>query len=165
MFEIIEYPNKLLRKKSGNIKQISSKEVQQFIPELIETMIKKDGLGLAAPQVGKNINIIAVRMDSGSHVFINPAILWKNWFKKNVIEEGCLSFPGIFGLIKRPRTIWIKYYQPDGKLKIVKLSGLSSVIFQHEIDHLRGILFIDKIFKYIKGEDIIKELKQNAGKE
>jgi len=159
MLEIITYPNQILRNSSKNVDRILDCQIQKFIPELLDTMKKKDGIGLAAPQVGKNINIIAVNLEDGARVFINPMILFFGLFKKNIVEEGCLSFPGLFGLVKRPRTIIIKYQDEKGKLRIKKVTGLLATVFQHEVDHLRGKLFIDKIFKYTKGENRLKELK------
>lgn len=161
MFEIIKYPNKILRQKSNKVADVSNSKIQEFIHQLIKAMSEEDGIGLSAPQVGQNINIVAVRLEPGPQAFINPKILWKNYFKKNIVEEGCLSFPGIFGFVKRPRTIWLKYKSQDGKIKIKKYKGLASTILQHEVDHLRGVLFIDKIFKYTKGENKLKELKEN----
>ena len=159
MLEIITYPNKILKKSSQNVGSILDSQIQKFISQLIEAMKKKDGIGLAAPQVGKNINIIAVNLEDGARVFINPKILFFGLFKKNTVEEGCLSFPGIFGLVKRPNTIVFKYLDEKGKFKMRKINGLLATVFQHEVDHLRGKLFIDKISKYTKGEDILKKLE------
>jgi len=162
---IINYPNKILREKSKNIKQISSSKIQGFIPLFIDLMIKHDGIGLSAPQVGLNINLIAVNFQEGVKVLINPRICWKNWFKKNVIEEGCLSFPGIFGFVKRPFSVWVKYRDAEGKIMLEKFSGLAATVVQHEIDHLRGVLFIDKIIKFTRGEKYFQSLKLNANNE
>jgi len=162
MLEIIKYPNKILRQKSKKIKNNQDVKIKQLGEELLETMLAKDGLGLAAPQVGQNVNIIAVRLSNKPGLFINPKIFWKSWFKKNVIEEGCLSFPDIFGLIKRPKVIWLKYTDKNGSSKINKFQGLLATVIQHEIDHLRGKLFIDRIFKYTKGENKVKELRERA---
>jgi peptide deformylase len=163
MLEIIKYPNKILRQKSKEVENCLELSIQHFIQELIETMLFNQGLGLAAPQVGKNINIIAIHLKEGAKVFINPKVIWKSWFKKNILEEGCLSFPDIFGLVKRPKVVWLKYIDKNAKLKINKFQGLLATVLQHEIDHLRGKLFIDRIFKYTKGESEVRELQKQAG--
>jgi peptide deformylase len=162
MLNIIKYPNKILRRKSRAVININDPRIQTLINELAETMEKADGIGIAAPQIGENLNIIAVRVDYQSLVFINPRVVWKNWLKRHIFEEGCLSFPNIFGLVKRPQTVWLIYQDQSGKYKSFKATGLIASVFQHEIEHLRGRLFIDKIFKYTKNEEIIKKLIAKA---
>lgn len=162
MLEIIKYPNQILRQKGKNVADFFNDEIIKFIENLKETMFLKDGLGLAAPQVGQSINIIAVRISKESKVFINPRIIWKNLFKKNVFEEGCLSFPNIYGLVKRPKAVCLMFRDQDGKLRLAKFQGLLATVVQHEIDHLRGRLFIDRVFKYTKGENKLKELRNQG---
>lgn len=162
MLTIIEYPNKILRTKSSNVNLSVNGDIRRFAQELGETMLAKEGLGLAAPQVGKNINIIAVYINNQPEIFVNPIVVWKNWFKKNITEEGCISFPGIFGFVKRPKTVWIKYNNLSGQTKFAKYQGLLATVFQHEIDHLKGRLFIDKILSFTKGEKKLKELISKA---
>ncbi len=143
MFKIIIHPNKILRKKSRPIKNFSNPKLAEFIPKFTKTMLKKDGIGLAAPQVGLNLRIIAVSHQDGVLEMINPKILkkslWKQWG-----EEGCLSIPEVFGEVKRRRKILIQYQTPQGKIRKLKAKGLLARVIQHEIDHLEGILFIDK---------------------
>ncbi len=162
MLDIITYPNKILRKKTKNVKDFSNNEFQSFISEMSQTMLEKDGLGLAANQVNKDIRICIINFKDGPQAIINPKILWKSFFKRSVMEEGCLSFPKIFGLVRRPKIIIIRYKNKQGKTKWLKAKGLLATVIQHEIDHLNGILFIDKIFKYTKGEKKIKLLKKEA---
>lgn len=160
MLNIVTYPDPLLRKTSQNVANIAGQETSGLIKEMKETMIKADGAGLAAPQIGQNINIVVINFPAGAAALINPRVLWKNWFKSNMIDEGCLSFPKIFGLVKRPRIIIVKYRNEQGQLKLVKFSGLLATVVQHEIDHLRGILFIDRIIKFSSGEKYLHELEQ-----
>ncbi|MBT3690376.1 peptide deformylase [bacterium] len=162
MLDVIYYPNKILRKKTKKVKDILSKEFQLFIKEMSETMLKKDGLGLAANQVNSDLRICIINFHDGPKAIINPNIIWKNIFRKSTYEEGCLSFPNIFGLVKRPKKVYIRYQDKNGKRKWLRASGLLATVIQHEIDHLNGILFIDKIFKYNKGKNKIKELKKLA---
>ena len=156
MLEIVKYPIKILRQRSQKVTDIKSTEVQDFIKELKDTMLEADGLGLAANQVNKAWQILTVNHKDGPKVFINPFIFWKN-FQTSVIEEGCLSFPGVFGLVRRPKKIWLFYRDETGRLRFLKTDGLLARVLQHEVDHIRGVLFIDKIFKYTKGEKQVNE--------
>ena len=125
------------------IKDIKSKEIQDLIPEFIETMHKKDGVGLAAPQIGKNIRMIAVRHKDGDLVMFNP-----KFFRKSLIkewgEEGCLSVPNKYGQVKRSKKVVLKYIDLNGDEKKITAQGMLARVIQHEVDHLDGILFIDK---------------------
>lgn len=157
--DIITFPSETLRKKSKKIVTFSDPDLKSFANELLETMKKKDGIGLAAPQVGKNIKMIAVNTKEGDQVFVNPKIIWKSFFKKEPGEEGCLSFPKIYGTVSRSKKVWIKYQNLEGKKVNIKTVGLLARIFQHEIDHLKGVLFIDKVKEITKGKDLLKNMK------
>src|SRR3989339_1642874 len=100
MLPIVNYPSLILRKRTKRVKNILSPEIQSFTKELIKTMIKEDGLGLAANQVNADQQILAVNFQDQPMVFINPVIYYKSWSKESG-EEGCLSFPGVFGLVSR----------------------------------------------------------------
>ncbi|MBU1037004.1 peptide deformylase [Patescibacteria group bacterium] len=164
MLKIVEYPHKMLRKRCQKlkVKDIQDPQIQELFSEMKETMVKKDGIGLAAPQVDKNLRLLVVNLKDGPSVFINPRIYWKSFFKRNIVEEGCLSFPEIFGLVKRLAWIYVSYFDQQGKFQLLKAEGLLARVLLHEIDHLNGVLFIDKIIKYTKGEDKIKKLKEQA---
>ena len=155
---IVEYPRKILRQKTKKVTNIADSDFQLFLKEMTEIMLKEDGIGLAATQVNSNLRVTVIKMKDGAEVMINPKICWKALIKKNIVDEGCLSFPGIFGLVKRPFWIIVKYQDKTGQLKKIKAEGLLSTVIQHELDHLKGVLFIDKIFKYTKGEKKAKEL-------
>lgn len=149
--EILIHPNPILREKSRelNREEILDDNFQDFMNDLGQTMFAKDGIGLAAPQVDRSIRAIVVNMDNKAVSFINPEIIKKSLLK-TTMEEGCLSLPGIYGLVRRPRGVEIKYLDLQGKEKEIKAKGLLARVLQHEIDHLKGILFIDKIKnKYI----------------
>lgn len=156
MLEIVKYPSKILRQRSKKVADVKSPAVQSFINDLKETMTLNNGLGLAANQVNKDWQILAVSHKNGPKVFINPVVIWKS-IKKNVMEEGCLSFPGVFGLVRRSKKAWAIYRDESGRLRFVKADGLLAQVLQHEIDHIRGVLFIDKMLEYTKGENKVKE--------
>ena len=141
--EIIKYPNPLLKKKAEEIKEVSS-DIQKLAKDMIETMKNNQGVGLAAPQVGESKRIIIVDDGSGPRVFINPKIIKKSW-KKAMTEEGCLSLPGYTLRIIRPREIEVEWLNEKGERTKLKADGLLARIMQHEVDHLDGILLINRI--------------------
>jgi peptide deformylase len=119
----------------------------------MKTMKEKDGVGLAAPQVGQNIRLIAVNTKDGVACMINPKITKKSWAKE-WSEEGCLSVPGVYGQVKRHKKINCVYLDKNGAKIKIQAEGLMAVVIQHETDHLDGILFIDKAKKLKKVESI-----------
>jgi len=143
LLPIIINPNPILRKKSVEIKQIESKQFQQLCLDMAKTMQEKDGVGLAAPQIGRNIRLIVINTKDGAVCMINPVITKKS-LTKEWGEEGCLSVPDIFGQVKRHKKITCKYLDKNGKEKKIKAQGLMARVIQHEVDHLNGALFIDK---------------------
>ena len=140
---IIINPNPILRKKSVEIKEIQAKQFQQLCLDMGKTMQKKDGVGLAAPQIGKNIRLVVINTKDGHVCMINPKITKKSWIKE-WSEEGCLSVPGIFGKVKRHKKINCKYIDKNSKEVKIIAHGLMARVIQHEVDHLDGVLFIDK---------------------
>jgi len=143
VLNIRKYPDPILRKKCEAVKEINE-EIKKIAQVMIETEKASQGVGLAAPQVGILKRIIIIRFEDGPRAFINPEILTRSR-KKEVIEEGCLSFPGLYLKIKRPQEIEVKVLDINGQELKFKTKGLIARIFQHEIDHLDGILFIDRV--------------------
>lgn len=151
--------NKILRTRSVLVKKLD-KKVKKLIEDLRETMSAHDGLGIAAPQIGVNLRVFIVRLNYNTQnemivPVINPKFL-KMSEETESGEEGCLSVPGRFGLVRRSKNIQVRYMDLDGEQQILNFSGLNARIFQHEIDHLDGILFVDKMEREItpaeKGE-------------
>ncbi len=140
---IIKYPNPILRKKSEELKEITP-GIKELVFDMIETMEKNEGVGLAASQIGVLKRIIICQTEKGPETFINPKIIKKSR-EKTFEEEGCLSIPGIRLKIKRAKEIEVEVLGEDGKEVVIKADGLLARILQHEIDHLDGILFIDRI--------------------
>lgn len=158
LLNILTLPDKKLRRVAEflDLKKLKDPQIQTFIDNLIYTMKKKDGIGLAATQVDKTWRIFCVSTVDGPMIFVNPKILKYSW-RKETQEEGCLSVPRIFGLVKRATHIKISAYNRHGKPFSLNASGLLARVIQHENDHLDGVLFIDKVKKITQGE---KELKQ-----
>jgi peptide deformylase len=145
MFEVLIFGNPVLRLQAEPVKTFG-KKLKQFAEEMVETMIEKDGLGLAAPQVGKAIRFIVVDDSRGERpavVLINPEITWFS-VEKVEIEEGCLSVPDIHVKIIRPSSVSVKAQDVDGNVfTIDKATEMLARALQHEIDHLNGKMIID----------------------
>jgi len=140
---ILTYPNPLLKKKAEKIKDPRNPEIKELIFDMLETLEQNNGLGLAAPQVGKSIRLCIIKFNGKTYIFINPKIKSKSW-KKEILEEGCLSFPGKFMPIKRSRKVKVEALDRKGEKIKIEAEGLLARAMQHEIDHLDGILFIDR---------------------
>lgn len=154
ILEIAELGHPVLRQRASEVEDPENQEIQSFIDDLIETGIDSNGVGIAAPQVyeSKRIFIISSHPNSrypnapelGPIALINPEITSfseekeKDW-------EGCLSIPGIRGLVPRHKSIKVKYLTRDGISKEDEFSDFVARIFQHELDHLDGIVFLDRM--------------------
>jgi len=149
---VITHPNTLLRTPAELVdaSDISSVEIQQLIDDLIETMKKENGIGIAAPQVGISKRVIIVDTGNGPEAFINPLIVSRSFRKGHFVEEGCLSVPGVWGYVTRNKSVKIRAFNSQGEAISRKVRDVTSVIFQHEIDHLDGVLFIDKVDTYTR---------------
>lgn len=146
---IITEPNPILRQKAQEInpEKIKSLEIQRLILDMKETVKPAGGIGLAAPQVGLALRLIVIAMPNKNLMaLINPQII-KFSLRKQIGEEGCLSVPGKFGIVKRAKIIKVKALDEKGQLIKFKAKDLFARVIQHEIDHLNGILFTDKAIK------------------
>lgn len=151
MLKVRIYPDPILRQKCQEIK-IIDRRVEKLAKEMTKTMYKEDGIGLAAPQVGKAIRLIVVDIGQGPIALVNPKILEKKG--KSSLKEGCLSLPGVVVNVKRARWIKVEGINPQTKEREQYIAdGILAHDFQHEVDHLNGKLIIDyrkwwhKIFK------------------
>jgi len=145
LLNIITIPNQILRNKSKEISEenINQKDFQILREDMKRTMIEKDGLGLAAPQIGKNIQLVMVNTRDGILEMHNPVITKRSIFKESGVE-GCLSIPDTYGSVKRHKKIICQYVNEKGVKKTERATGLLARVIQHEVDHLNGVLFIDK---------------------
>lgn len=147
--------NKILRSKAKKVPEITD-EIRELARKMRKIMHEANGIGLAAPQIGLPVRIFVAehprtgRGRSKFYALVNPEIV-KTSKEKDVLEEGCLSLPGLFGPVERAEKVVLTGLDPFGKKVKVKASGILARIFQHEMDHLDGTLFIDKakeVFKY-----------------
>jgi len=146
ILEIKKFNDPVLRKKCKEVRKID-KKTKKLVVDIVQTMKKNQGVGLAAPQIGVSKRAITVQTDLKDQrilVLVNPKILKKSK-ETEISEEGCLSFPDIFLKIKRAQKIEIEGLDINGEKIKIKAQGLLARVFQHEIDHLDGILFFNRL--------------------
>lgn len=147
ILDVLVYPDPVLRCMSEPVEVIDD-ALRSFAEDLILTMYEKDGVGLAAPQVGRSVRIIAVDASGGrdgAMVLLNPEVVERKG--KHSESEGCLSLPGLRGEVQRPEAVVVEALDLLGQGVRIEAEGLLGRALQHEIDHLDGILFIDKVGK------------------
>ena len=166
--KILTEPNPFLRQKSKPVDKVDD-STRELMDDMLDTMYKAPGIGLAAIQIGVPKRIIVLDVSKSPEkkepmYFINPEIVSAS---KNdaTYEEGCLSVPGQFAEIDRPDKCHIKYLDYNGESKELKAEGLLATCIQHEMDHLEGILFIDYLSKLKKSMIIKKLSKQKKSSE
>ena len=157
------YGDPVLRKSTEAVTDFNS-ELRDFVEHMADTMFKNNGIGLSAPQVGVTRKIIVIDLSFGEKVddylaLINPEIFEQEG--ECAIEEGCLSVPGIYEEVVRPEKIRVRYLDAVGTEHEVGADGLLARIIQHEVDHLEGILFVDRI-STVKRSLLAKTLKTMA---
>ncbi|HPP88463.1 MAG TPA: peptide deformylase [bacterium] len=148
--EILVCGNPRLREKSEKVAKIS-KSIEQLVSDMFDTLQKAKGIGLAAPQIGvlKRVIIIDLHTKDEDYtgVMINPEIT-KKYGEKTVMQEGCLSIPEVYCDVERPEFIDVSYMSLYGKKeKMIGVGKMLSRVIQHEVDHLNGVLFIDRLNK------------------
>lgn len=148
--------DEILRKKSREVEKVDEK-IKELIDDMVETMHEFNGVGLAAPQVGILKRVIVIDLYDGNPVLklINPEI--KKEIDEQEVEEGCLSFPNQYAKVIRPKKIFVTALNEEGKRVNIEAEDLLAQALSHEIDHLNGVLFVDKILpgtlEYIEPED------------
>ena len=149
----------ILRKKSRPVEELNDR-IKILIDDMIETMYDADGVGLAAPQVGVLKRIVIIDIGDGPIKVINPEVIEAEGAHIDV--EGCLSVPNRAGKVERPERIKIRYLNEDWEESILEGTELLAKAICHEIDHLDGILYIDKVIEYVelKADEGIEELDE-----
>jgi peptide deformylase len=149
--KILRFPNPILRKKAKAVKKVTA-EIVRLIDDMIETMHAAPGVGLAAPQVGESVRVIVADVGEGPIALINPKILEKSGTQ--TFTEGCLCLPGVEAPVERASRVLVKGTGRSGKTVTLEARGLLATVFQHEIDHLDGLVFIDRV----KDPSLIKHM-------
>ncbi|MCX5774490.1 MAG: peptide deformylase [Fusobacteria bacterium] len=163
MQTILKYGSGLLRKKAIKYaKEELNSTLHSFIQEMYNTLEEYEGIGLAAPQVGVSKRLFVIEYSGIKAVYINPEILEKS---SDIVEyeEGCLSVPGIYESVKRPESIKIQYLDEKFIQHTEVLNEVHARIFQHEFDHLEGLLFVDKLSSLRKNllKKKLKKIEKN----
>jgi len=162
--EIITYPNKLLKEKSKDVESFDS-QLHTLLDDMYETMMAKNGIGLAAIQVAIPQNILIINLPNTEEEqskddlleIINPSILERKG--STIYTEGCLSVPEYYEDVERAEWIKVTYHDRDGNSIEAEYDGLMAIAFQHEMDHLKGELFIEKL-SFLKRKKFEKEWKK-----
>ncbi len=157
ILKVARMGNPVLRKKAAELSaaELRSPEIQRLIDDMIETMHEYDGIGLAAPQVHVPIQLAVIEFEGDNErypgmgdqplgIYVNPRITVLD-SQEQAYWEGCLSVPELRGLVHRPRKIRVDYLDRKGKARSIEAEGFLATVFQHELDHLAGKLFIDRM--------------------
>lgn len=136
----------VLHRHAARVVDPTTPEMRSLIPEMVDIMRAADGVGLAAPQIGKSISLCVIEINEIVSVYFNPRITARSEGMV-IFEEGCLSLPGEFFPIERHEKITIKYDDVSGKSRKLTATGFLAIVLQHEIDHLEGTLIIDRYRK------------------
>ncbi len=141
--------NTILLTKTKLVTDPLTPDIQSLLPKMIKTMHKERGVGLAAPQIGLSLRLAVAEVDGREYYLINPEITSLSQ-EKIVSEEGCLSLPGEFFPILRSETVTVKYLNEKGLPKKLRAKGFLATVIQHEVDHLDGILILNRYLKQQK---------------
>lgn len=162
LLDILVYPAPELKRKSLPVEELDE-DLERLLDGMAETLRDADGVGLAAPQVGRNIRVLIVNVplpESDEREFyelINPEIVSSRGFQEG--EEGCLSVPGFFANVRRKNHVRVSALNRKGKRFTIDADGMLSRVLQHEIDHLDGILFFDRL-RRLKKDLLVKQINQ-----
>lgn len=159
--DILKFPDKRLRTKAAPVEEVSD-GIREFVDDMFETMYAAPGIGLAATQVNVHQQIVVIDVSEEKnqpYCFINPVITKADG--EEVCEEGCLSVPEYFAEVKRAETVTVKALDKDGKEFELEADGILAVCIQHELDHLKGKLFVDYLSP-LKQKRLLKKLEKRA---
>ena len=155
---IVKEGDETLRKISKPVVDFDDR-LKNLLDDMKDTMYKNEGAGLSAVQVGVLKRVFVMDVGNGVRECINPVLLKQEGVNKTKIE-GCLSVPGKCGYVERPNTVWVEYQDRNGKKQSKKIVGFEAKCFCHELDHLDGILYIDKVIDDKTADEMLKERKE-----
>ncbi|TAL28248.1 MAG: peptide deformylase [Alphaproteobacteria bacterium] len=167
-------PHPVLKKIAEPVTEVTD-DLRKLMDDMLETMYAAPGIGLAAPQVGVSKRILVLDVDQPKkddedadipkaerrgkpQFFVNPEITWESE-EKNIYDEGCLSLPGQYAEVERPKRVKVKFLGYDGKQQEIECDGLLATCIQHEMDHLNGILFVDHL-STLKRDIVMRKLRK-----
>jgi len=160
VLKVRRYGDPLLRRRATAVETVTP-DVRRLVDDMIDTMYDEVGIGLAAPQVGASMRLLVVGDEEGRGVqaLVNPAITAQGGTV--TAEEGCLSLPGIFAQVTRSEWVTLEAQDLDGRPIAITARGLRARVFQHEIDHLDGVLFIDRLEPVVR-DRIKRRIKKDG---
>jgi peptide deformylase len=160
VLKVRRYGDPILRRRANPVETVTA-DVRKLVDDMIETMYDEVGIGLAAPQVGASVRLLVVGDEEGrgAQALVNPAITAEGG--KVTAEEGCLSLPGIFAQVTRSEWVTLQAQDLEGRPIAITARGLRARVFQHEIDHLDGVLFIDRLEPMVR-DRIKRRIKKDG---
>ena len=161
ILDVLSFPDERLRTVAKPVEEVND-EIKQLVSDMFETMKDENGIGLAATQVNRHVQVVVMDVSEDQNeprVFINPEITRKDG--STISEEGCLSVPGNYAKVERAEAITVKALDQNGEAFELDAEGLLAICIQHELDHLKGKLFIDYLSP-LKRQRIRKKLEKDA---
>ena len=161
ILDVLSFPDERLRTVAKPVEEVND-EIKQLVSDMFETMKDENGIGLAATQVNRHVQVVVMDVSEDQNeprVFINPEIIRKDG--STISEEGCLSVPGNYAKVERAEAITVKAIDQNGESFELDAEGLLAICIQHELDHLKGKLFIDYLSP-LKRQRIRKKLEKEA---
>jgi peptide deformylase len=160
VLKVRRYGDPVLRRRASPVEAVTP-EIRRLADDMVDTMYDEVGIGLAAPQVGASLRLMVVGDEEGrgAQVLVNPAITDQGG--KVTAEEGCLSLPGVFAQVTRSEWVTLEAHDLEGRPQVITARGLRARVFQHELDHLDGVLFIDRLEPVVR--DRIKRRIKKEG--
>ncbi|CAB9492100.1 MULTISPECIES: peptide deformylase [Alteromonas] len=161
ILDVLSFPDERLRTVAKPVEEVND-EIKQLVSDMFETMKDENGIGLAATQVNRHVQVVVMDVSEDQNeprVFINPEIIRKDG--STISEEGCLSVPGNYAKVERAEAITVKALDENGETFELDAEGLLAICIQHELDHLKGKLFIDYLSP-LKRQRIRKKLEKEA---
>ena len=158
---ILKFGDQPLHQPAAEVREVTA-DIHRLIDDMVETMYAAPGIGLAAPQIGAALRIFVIDLSLGHKaddlmVFVNPTFVEREGMQLE--EEGCLSVPGFNATVARPQRAVVKGLDRDGQERVVEGTDLLARAFQHEMDHLDGLLFLDRV-RGIKRDLIVKKIRK-----
>ena len=154
MLEIVTLGREILTRTAEPVKDIDDK-IRALAQEMLETMRIGKGIGLAAPQVDLGIRLFVTDVEDRPLVFINPEVVLTSQ-ELSDLEEGCLSIPGIYAKLKRPASVRIQAWNERGRPFNLDAEGLQARVILHELDHLNGVLFVDRLSDPVRKRALVQ---------
>jgi peptide deformylase len=161
ILDVLSFPDERLRTVAKPVEEVND-DIKQVVSDMFETMKDENGIGLAATQVDRHVQVVVMNVAEDQvepRVFINPEIIKKDG--STISEEGCLSVPGNYAKVERAEEITVKALNENGEAFELEADGLLAICIQHELDHLKGKLFIDYLSP-LKRQRIRKKLEKEA---